>query len=146
VEKRFNKKYGKKVHAEKDFFKKRKRWLPPSVWAAALREEGFKKIMSPFFPECLGQALRKRVFKKMKCLPRVLHSGKRFPKKRRMAPTASNLPRVLGRHSGKASPSARDLALGEGLFPVNGFPGRPSPSVALREVFPECFGVFPECI
>jgi hypothetical protein len=64
VEKRFNKKYGKKVHAEKDFFKKRKRWLPPSVWAAALREEGFKKIMSPFFPECLGQALRKRVFKK----------------------------------------------------------------------------------
>jgi hypothetical protein len=55
---------------------------------------------------------------------RVLHSGKRVKKtkflprvQRWMAPTASNLPRVLGRHSGKASPSARDLALGEGPLP-----------------------------
>jgi hypothetical protein len=75
--------------------------------------------------------------------------GEEVLKKRRMTLTASNLPRVLGRHSGKASPSARDLALGEGLFPVNGFTGhsgKPSPSVALGEAFPECFGVFPECI
>jgi hypothetical protein len=37
------------------------------------------------------------------------------------------------------------LALGEDLFPVNHFPGRSSPSVALGEGFPECFGLFPEC-
>jgi hypothetical protein len=37
------------------------------------------------------------------------------------------------------------LALGEGLFPVSLFPGLPSPSVALGEAFPECFGGFPEC-
>jgi hypothetical protein len=43
----------------------------------------------------------------------------------------------------KSSPSARDLALGEGLYPVNGFPGSPSPIVALEEAFPECFGVSP---
>jgi hypothetical protein len=29
---------------------------------------------------------------------------------------------------------------------VNRFPGRPSLSVAFGEAFPECFGVFPECI
>jgi hypothetical protein len=59
---------------------------------------------------------------------------------------ALNRPQEGARNSGKASPSARDLALGEGLFPVKRFPGRPSPSVALGEAFPECFGVFPECI
>jgi hypothetical protein len=28
---------------------------------------------------------------------------------------------------------------------VNHFPGSSSPSVALGEGFPECFGLFPEC-
>jgi hypothetical protein len=76
----------------------------------------------------------------------VLHWGKRFSKKRRTAPTALNLPRVLGWHSGKASPSVRFLALGEDLFPVKGIPRGSSPSVALEEGFPECFFAFPECI
>jgi hypothetical protein len=77
----------------------------------------------------------------------VLHSGKRiFQKKRRTAPTSSILLRVLGRHSGKASPSVRFLTLGEDLFPVRGIPGGSSPSVALGEGFPECSCPFPECI
>jgi hypothetical protein len=66
--------------------------------------------------------------------------------KKEMAPTALNCPREVAWHSGKASPSARDLALGEGGFAVRSIPGRPSPSVALREAFPEYFGAFPECI
>jgi hypothetical protein len=45
-----------------------------------------------------------------------------------------------------ASSSARDLALGEGCFPVKSVPGSSSPSVALGEGFPECFWLFPECI
>jgi hypothetical protein len=61
-----------------------------------------------------------------------------------MAPTALNRPREGARHSRKASPSARDLTLGEGLSPVDRFPSRPSLSVALGEAFPECLGVFPE--
>jgi hypothetical protein len=56
-----------------------------------------------------------------------------------MAPTALNLPRELARRSGKASPSARDLALGEGRFTVRSVTGSPSSSVALAEGFPECF-------
>jgi hypothetical protein len=63
-----------------------------------------------------------------------------------MVLTVLNRPREGAWHSGKASPTAPDLALGEGLFPVSNVPGRPSPSVALGEAFPECFGVFPECI
>jgi hypothetical protein len=58
----------------------------------------------------------------------------------------SILLRVLGRHSGKASPSVRFLTLGEDLFPVRGIPGGSSPSVALGEGFPECLCPFPECI
>jgi hypothetical protein len=73
----------------------------------------------------------------------VQHSGK--SKKKWTAPTVLNLPRVLPWHSGKPSPSVRFLALGEDLFPVNHFPGSSSPSVALGEGFPECFGLFPEC-
>jgi hypothetical protein len=92
----------------------------------------------------------------------VLHSGKSFffkkryflpecctrgrVKNRETVSTALNRPRELGWHSGKASPSARKLALGEGRFPVRSIPGRSSPSVALGEAFPECFGAFPECI
>jgi hypothetical protein len=38
------------------------------------------------------------------------------------------------------------LALGEELFPVSSIPGSSSPSVALREGFPECFWLFPECL
>jgi hypothetical protein len=126
----------------------------PECLAAALGGEGFYKNQRNFFPECLGQALGEEGFlKKMKCLPRVLHSEKRVLKKFKF------LPRVL--HSGKSffqkqmadgtdvvksSPSAPDLALGEGLFLVSGFADRPSPNVALGEGFPECFGVFPECI
>jgi hypothetical protein len=53
-----------------------------------------------------------------------------------MAQAALNRLREGAWHSGKAFPSARDLALGEGLFPVNRFPGRPSPSVAIGEAFP----------
>jgi hypothetical protein len=51
-----------------------------------------------------------------------------------MAPTVLNRPRELVWHSAKASPSARDLALGEGRFLVRSVPGSSSPSVALREV------------
>jgi hypothetical protein len=36
--------------------------------------------------------------------------------------------------------------LGDGRFPVRSVPGSSSPSVALVEAFPECFGAFPECI
>jgi hypothetical protein len=57
-----------------------------------------------------------------------------------------NRPRGGGWHSGKASPSVLFLALGEALFPVRGIPGGSSPSVALGEGFPECFGAFPECV
>jgi hypothetical protein len=77
--------------------------------------------------------------------PSVALGEEVFPKKKRTAPTVSNLPRVLGRHSGKASPSVRFLALGEDLFLVRGVPGGSSPSVALREGLPECFCPFPEC-
>jgi hypothetical protein len=72
----------------------------------------------------------------------VLHSGK---SKKKTPSTALNLPRVLPWHSGKSSPSARFLALGEELFPVRSIPGSSSPSVALGEGFPECFLLFPEC-
>jgi hypothetical protein len=37
------------------------------------------------------------------------------------------------------------VALGEGLFPVSGFPRSSSPTVALGEGFPECNRAFPEC-
>ena len=89
----------------------------PSVWAAALGEEGF-------FPEC---CTRGRIF---------------FLKKEGndadWSPTASILPRVLAQLSEKPSPSARFLALGEDVFPVKRYPGQSSPSVALGEGFPEC--------
>jgi hypothetical protein len=55
-----------------------------------------------------------------------------------MAQTVLNLPRELARHSGKASSSARDLALEEGRFPVRSISGSSSASVALGETFPEC--------
>jgi hypothetical protein len=110
----------------------------PSV---ALGEEGFFLKIKKFFPECCTRG-RGIFFKKN--LPRVLHSGKRIFKKKQTTRTALNLPRVLGRHSGKASPSVRFLALGEGIFPVRGIPGGSSPSVALGEGFPECFSIFPE--
>jgi hypothetical protein len=51
-----------------------------------------------------------------------------------MAPMVLNRPRELAWHSGKASPSARDLALGEGRFLVRSVPGSYPPSVALRKV------------
>jgi hypothetical protein len=88
----------------------------------------------------------KRFFKKIKFFPKCCTRGRGFSKKKRMAPTVLTLPRALGRHSGKASPSVRILTLGEELFPVGGIPGGSSPSVALGEGFPECFCVFPECI
>jgi hypothetical protein len=121
-----------------------------------------KKNGDILFPECLGWGTRgRRFFKKIEFLPRVLHSGKMifikkkincfpeccgeevFQKKRLTTPTASNLSQVLGRHSGKASPSVRFLALGEDLFPMRGIPG----GTTLGEAgFLECFGAFPECI
>jgi hypothetical protein len=85
------------------------------------------------------------------------HSRKRFSKKEFFprgrglkktdtTPIVLNCPRERARHSGKAFSSARDLPLGEGLFLMRSVPGRTSPSVVIGEVFPECFGVFSECI
>jgi hypothetical protein len=62
-----------------------------------------------------------------------------------MALTALNRPREGAWHSGKASPSARDLALGEGLFPVRSVPDRPSPSVAPGEAAISCSGLVSLC-
>jgi hypothetical protein len=59
-------------------------------------------------------------------VPRTSTRGRFFFKKKWMALTVLNLLRVLVRHSGKASRSARDLALGEGHFPVRSVPGSPS--------------------
>ena len=97
----------------------------PSVWAAALGEEGF-------FPEC---CTRGRIF---------------FLKKEGndagWSPTASILLRVIAQLSEKPSPSARFLALGEDVFPVKRYPGQSFLSVALGEGFSECIWAFPECI
>jgi hypothetical protein len=126
------------------FFKKRGNTLPRVLGMGHSGKRIFKKIKFLSRVQHLGKMI---FIKKENFLPRVLHSGKSFfKKKRRTVLTVLILPRVLGRHSGKASPSARDLALGEGLFPVKHFPGRPSPSVAVGEAFPEYFLVFPECI
>jgi len=108
-----------------------KRLSSPSVWAAALGEEGL-------FLECLSYGSRGRG-----CLP----LGEEFfktSKRRRLPTTASTLPLVLGRLSGKPFPSARYLALGEDVFPVKRYFGHSSPSVALGEGFPECNWAFPE--
>jgi hypothetical protein len=51
-----------------------------SVWAMALGEEVFIKT-EEFFPECLGKRIF-YFFKKKYFLPRVLHSGKSFFKKK----------------------------------------------------------------
>jgi hypothetical protein len=148
-------------HSGKAILKKRA-GASPSACAFGTRGRLFKKTKGAS-PSACAWALGEEVFKKkIEFLPRVLHSGKRFQnkkrnffpkcctrgrvKKRETAPTVLNRPRGGGWHSGKASPSVRFLALGEGLFPVRGIPGGSSPSVALGEGFPECFGTFPECI
>jgi hypothetical protein len=104
----------------------------PNVWFAALWEGYFKKRKilprvpverhsgkrfskkTNFFPDC---CTRGSGFKKKKFLSSVLHSWKSFFKKQEMAPTALNHSREGAWHLGNTSPSARDLALGEGCFP-----------------------------
>ena len=114
----------------------------PSARVAALGEEGA-------FPECLGSGSRRRgCFPRV---PGQQLSGKRmsslsawaaalgedgvFPecctrgrffltsKRRRLPPTTSTFPLMLGRLSRKPSPSVRFLALGEDIFPVKRYPG-----------------------
>lgn len=60
----------------------------------------------------------------------MLHHGKRFSKKWRKAPTASNLPRVLAWHSWKASLSAQ-------FFGTRGMPLHRDKHA--RMFFPECW-------
>jgi hypothetical protein len=105
-----------------------------------------KRVKRIFFPDCWTRG-RGIFLKKTNFSPECCTQGRGFFKKKwQTAPTASNLPRVLGRHSGTASPSVRFLALREGLFTVRGIAGSSSPSIALREGFPECYWAFPECI
>jgi hypothetical protein len=96
----------------------------------ALGEEGFSKQQLTSFPECLRLALGEEGFKKNKFLPRVLHSGKSFFKKKT----------TDGTDGVKSSPSAK-TALGEG-FPectIFGSRGRPlSRERHPRRLFPEC--------
>jgi hypothetical protein len=130
-----------------NFFKKKGRDFPECLGNGTRGRVFFKKTVN-ILPRVPGQRHSgKRIFlKTIKTLPRVLHSGKRFLKKQKkwMALTTLKLPQERAWHS--ASPSARDLALGEGCFPVKSIPGSSSSSVALGEGFPECFCLFPECI
>ena len=56
-----------------------------------------------------------------------------------------SLPSVF-RHSAKALPSARQIALGKEPFAVNFFAVCPLPSVTLGKVFAECISGFAECL
>jgi len=97
-----------------------KRMSSPNAWAAALGEEDV-------FPECLSCGSRGRG-----CLPRVLHSGKIFFKKKEMTSAATN--------GVNSSPSAW-TALGEAFpeYTIFGSRGRRlSRKEIPRELFPEC--------
>jgi hypothetical protein len=74
----------------------------PSAWAMTLGEEGFSKQQLTSFLECLRLALGEEGFKKTNFFPECFTRGRVFSKKKhRTAPTVSNLPRVLRRHSGR---------------------------------------------
>jgi hypothetical protein len=80
--------------------------------------EGYLKKQRGF-PECPGMGIRGRGFLKTEFLPRVLHSGRGFKK------------REISKKTGDGA---------------DGVKSSPRGSMALRKAFPECFGVFPECI
>jgi hypothetical protein len=121
----------------------------PSAWAMALGEEGFSKQQLTSFPECLRLALGEEGFKKKQISSPSVALGEEFfqKKKHRTAPTVSNLPRVLRRHSGRL-PRVHDFwHSGKTYFPWEASPealprvlhsGKASPSVVAPS--PSAFG------